>query len=115
MPVASVTVAGGAMVLFALEGLICIAMALPIAWVIAWPGAVMGRIMARRHTQLVAGTGMALFVPLLLGIEPRAQPPAHEVVTIVEIAAPPQQLGAPPQRRRLCCRARPNRRRREHA
>jgi len=32
---------------------------------------------------------MALVVPLLLGVEPRATPPTHEVVTVIEIAAPP--------------------------
>src|SRR2546425_1922521 len=40
--------AAGAMVVFALERLICIGMALPIAWAIALPGAVLGRVMARR-------------------------------------------------------------------
>jgi hypothetical protein len=84
-----VTIAAGAMVVFALEGLICVGMALPIAWVIAWPGAVLGRIMARRASLAPTGAGMALLVPLLIGVEPRAVPPRHEVVTVVEIAAPP--------------------------
>ncbi len=84
-----VTIAAGAMVVFALEGLICIVMALPITWAIAWPGAVLGRVMARRATLGPTGAGMALLVPLLIGIEPRATPPTHEVITVVEIAAPP--------------------------
>jgi uncharacterized membrane protein YhaH (DUF805 family) len=85
---ASVTIAGGALVVFALEGAVCIVMALPIAWILAWPGAMLGRVMARRATY-TAGA-MALVVPLFIGVEPRATPPAHEVVTVVEIAAPPE-------------------------
>ena len=89
LALASVTIAAGAMVVFALEGLICIGMALPLAWIVAWPGAVLGRIMARRATFAPTGAGMALLVPLFLGIEPHRAPTAHEVVTVVEIAAPP--------------------------
>ena len=88
----SVTIAAGAMVVFALEGLICIGMALPIAWAIALPGAVLGRIMARRAIFGSTGAGMALLVPLFLGVEPRGAPTPHEVVTIVEIAAPPDEV-----------------------
>jgi len=33
---------------------------------------------------------MAIIVPLFVGVEPRVPPPAHEVVTVVEIAAPPE-------------------------
>jgi hypothetical protein len=65
-------------------------MALPIALIVAWPGAVLGRIMARRATFASTGTGLALLVPLLVGVEPRQTPPAHEVLTIVDIAAPPE-------------------------
>ncbi|MDP3911482.1 MAG: hypothetical protein Q8Q14_13940 [Gemmatimonadales bacterium] len=85
----SVLIAGGSIVVFALEGVICAAMALPIALLVAWPGAVLGRIMAHRATQSVAGAGMALLAPLLVGVEPRGQPPAQEVITVVEIAATP--------------------------
>jgi hypothetical protein len=74
LALASVTIAAGAMVVFALEGLICIGMALPIAWAIALPGAVLGRVMARRGMFGSTGAGMALVVPLLLGVEPRATP-----------------------------------------
>jgi uncharacterized membrane protein YhaH (DUF805 family) len=86
---ASVTIAGGALIVFALEGAVCAVMALPIAWAIALPGAVLGRVMATRGVQATTGAGLAFAVPLLLGVEPRAQPPTHEVLTIVEIAAPP--------------------------
>jgi uncharacterized membrane protein YhaH (DUF805 family) len=85
---ASVSIAGGALIVFALEGAVCVMMALPIAWVVAWPGAMLGRVMARRATY-AAGT-LALVVPLFVGVEPRAIPPTHEVITVVEIAAPPE-------------------------
>ena len=33
---------------------------------------------------------MAMIVPLFIGIEPRIAAPTHEVITIIEIAAPPE-------------------------
>jgi uncharacterized membrane protein YhaH (DUF805 family) len=87
---ASVTIAAGALVLFALEGSVCTLMALPIAWAIAFPGAVLGRIVVRRGLRPASGAGVALIVPLFVGVEPRAAAPVHEVITVVEIAAPPQ-------------------------
>jgi len=86
----SVTIAAGALVIFALEGLICIAMAWPIALVVAFPGAVLGRMMATRDVPASTSAGLALLVPLLVGVEPRPTPPSHEVLTIVDIAAPPE-------------------------
>lgn len=86
---ASVTIAAGALILFALEGVVCTVMALPIALAIAFPGAVLGRVVARRGLHGVSGAGVALIVPLFVGVEPRANAPTHEVVTVVEIAAPP--------------------------
>ena len=89
LAMASVTIAMGALVVFALEGVICVAMAWPIALVVAFPGAVLGRIMARGATPST-GAGLALLVPLFVGVEPRAAPPTQEVVTVVDIAAPPE-------------------------
>ncbi len=87
---ASTLIAGGALVLFAFEGTICTLMALPLALAVAFPGAVLGRIVARRGVDMPRGAGMAIIVPLFVGVEPRVPPPAHEVVTVVEIAAPPE-------------------------
>ncbi len=86
---ASVTIAGGALVVFALEGIVCTVMALPIAFALAGPGALVGRLVARQSVEPGAGVGLALLAPLLVAVEPRPAPPAHEVVTVVEIAAPP--------------------------
>ena len=65
-------------------------MALPLALAVAFPGAVLGRIIARRGVDMPRGAGMAIIVPLFVGVEPRVPPPAHEVVTAVEITAPPE-------------------------
>src|SRR5260370_16112801 len=56
--VASVTIAAGALVVFALEGVVCVTMALPIALAIAFPGAVLGRMVARQGVHAGAGAGM---------------------------------------------------------
>ncbi len=88
--IASVTIAGGALIVFALEGVVCTAMALPIAVALAFPGAVVGRLVAQRSVEPGAGVGLALLAPLLVAVEPRPAPGAHEVVTVVEIAAPPE-------------------------
>src|SRR5258705_375941 len=87
---ASVTIAGGALIVFALEGMMCTVMALPLAVAVAWPGAVVGRLVAQRSLDPGAGVGLALLTPLLVAVEPRPAPPAHEVVMVVEIAAPPE-------------------------
>jgi len=86
---ASVTIAGGALIVFALEGMMCMVMALPLAFAVALPGALVGRVVARQSLEPGAGAGMALLVPMFVAVEPRAAPPTHEVVTVVEIAAPP--------------------------
>ena len=86
---ASVAVAGGALVLFALEGIACTLMAFPIAFAIALPGALVGRVVARHSVEPGAGVGMALLAPLLVAAAPRPTPPEHAVVTVVDIAAPP--------------------------
>jgi hypothetical protein len=90
LAMASVTIAAGAVVIFALEGLVCIAMAWPIALLVAFPGAVLGRMIATRDLSPSRGAGLALLVPLLVGLEPRRSPPSHEVLTVVDIAAPPE-------------------------
>ena len=84
----------GAAVLFAIEGLLCIAMAFPVAFAAAVPGAMLGRVIARlAPDEAFEANGMALLVPLagLLG-GPVAPGGAREVVTAIEIAAPPERV-----------------------
>ncbi|MEE8523582.1 MAG: hypothetical protein V3T72_06590, partial [Thermoanaerobaculia bacterium] len=88
---------GGLLLLFALEGVLCIAMAFPLAWVLAVVGAWMG------HGTMAAGTWartgaslMILLLPLMMGAEavhnqaPLRKAPLREAVTAVEIDAPPE-------------------------
>ena len=84
----------GAAVLFAIEGLLCIAMAFPVAFAAAVPGAMLGRVIARvAPDEAFEANGMALLVPLasLLG-GPVAPGGYREVVTAIEIAAPPERV-----------------------
>jgi hypothetical protein len=96
VPVVLLTVilAGGVLLLFALEGMFCIAMAFPIAGLVALVGAALGRWIAIRTSEPPVATGAAaLVLPLLVMLEPvRAPAPLREVVTAVEIAAPPEQV-----------------------
>jgi uncharacterized membrane protein YhaH (DUF805 family) len=90
MVLITVSIAGLAIVLFALEGVFCIALAVPIAAVVAMLGGLLGRAIAIRGAEPAARTGMAALVaPLLVLAEPLAPPAVHEVVTVVEVAAPP--------------------------
>ena len=86
----AVALAGGAMLVFALEGAVCIAMAFPIAAVLALPGAILGRAVALRSVGPPGRAGfVALLAPLMVLASPRQAAPSHEVVTAVDIDAPP--------------------------
>ncbi|MSQ83454.1 MAG: hypothetical protein EXR77_11300 [Myxococcales bacterium] len=90
----SVGITGVAMLLFALEGVVCLVMAMPIAMVAALLGAVVGRAMAGQ--QPVASVHLAipfLVLPALVGAEHLLPPqPEHEVVSHIEISAPPAKV-----------------------
>ena len=79
------------LVLFALEGALCLAMAFPIGAVLALMGALLGRMVAVRHNLKPSHVlTLLLALPLLMGVEaagPAA--PLREVVSTVEIDAPP--------------------------
>jgi len=86
---------GGGIILFALEGLICVAMAFPVAAVVAGLGAILGRVIARSSPDAeYEGGGVAMLVPLLGLLVPSGPvaPDRREVVTSVEIAAPPERV-----------------------
>jgi len=86
----AVALAGGAMLVFALEGVVCIAMAFPIAALLAIPGAILGRAVVLRGAGPPARAGLAaLLAPLVVLASPRQAAPSHEVVTAVDIDAPP--------------------------
>jgi hypothetical protein len=85
---------GGALLLFAIEGAVCVAMAFPIALVVGWMGALFGREIARSSPGRLAHAALAvLAVPPLAVIEARGPlptPQVHEVVSSVVVDAPPE-------------------------
>jgi uncharacterized membrane protein YhaH (DUF805 family) len=86
----AVALAGGAMLVFALEGAVCIAMAFPLAALVALPGAVLGRAVALRSVAPLPRAGLgALLAPLLVLTSPRQESPSHDVLTAIDIDAPP--------------------------
>jgi uncharacterized membrane protein YhaH (DUF805 family) len=85
----SLVVAAGVLLLFAAEGVFCLALAFPLAVPIAWAGGLLGRAIALRSAESPGRTGLAALVaPLLVLVEPHVAPAVHEVVTVVEVAAP---------------------------
>jgi uncharacterized membrane protein YhaH (DUF805 family)/uncharacterized protein YndB with AHSA1/START domain len=90
----SVVLVGGAIALFALEGVICLAMAFPIALVVAMLGGAIGREIAIRSGPATAGIATALFVLPAGSLIDRAAStaPVYEVVTTVDVAAPPANV-----------------------
>lgn len=84
---------GVAIVLVAIEGLICVLMALPLALVLNMMGAWAGWLIQSRRRPLPGQSVMLmLFLPGLMGIEKaaRTEPPRVAVVSTVEIQAPPE-------------------------
>ena len=88
----AVALTGGAIALFALEGVICLLMAAPIAVVAALMGAVVGRAIAIHGRYAMAPVMLAAATVPLLGMAEHAieQPTLHEVLTVQDIAAPPE-------------------------
>ena len=94
MVLLTLALVGGVLVLFALEGVVCVLMAFPIATALALLGAILGRAIALRTVEPPSHTGMvAVFLPLAVFLEPgRGPAPLQEVVTSVEIAAAPDRV-----------------------
>ena len=88
---ATMLTAGG-LLLFALEGVICIAMAAPIALTIVIVGALIGRAVAIHGRPATASLLVVVASVPLLGLAEglAVAPVLHEVVTTIEIDAPPE-------------------------
>ncbi len=87
---ATQAVAGGLLLLFALEGVICLAMAAPLASAIALAGALFGRGMAQVEARRMLTAPMVM-LPVVAVVEPSPGPEVvHEVVTEVVVDAPPE-------------------------
>jgi hypothetical protein len=87
----SLLLVAGTVFLFAMEGAICLLMALPLAAALGVMGAILGRQIALRGTGTLTGAAAILFVvPTGALVEKVASPapPTYEVATSVDIAAP---------------------------
>lgn len=87
----AVVLAGGVLLLYGIEGLLCIGLAFPLALTLAILGAVAGRVMALRLPVLPRhGFAAVSLLPLLAAAETLHSPQdSHVVRTTVEIDAPP--------------------------
>jgi uncharacterized membrane protein YhaH (DUF805 family) len=87
----TVLIASLALLLFAFEGAICILMALPLALPIGMAGAHLGGFIASERRESKPATALLLIaLPFSAAIDARlAAPPLREVMTSVEIDAPP--------------------------
>jgi uncharacterized membrane protein YhaH (DUF805 family) len=90
----AVAAAGGAILLIALEGVLCLLMAAPPAILMALMGAWLGRALARRPSLGTRGIAMVVVpLPLLAALETtRPAPSLEEVRTTVEVTAPPEAV-----------------------
>src|SRR5262252_5455384 len=84
-------VSGAALLLFALEGAVCLAMAAPIGAIALVIGAVIGRAIVDKEPGAPWRPDILALLPVLpIGLlEPYQQPPLYEVISSVEIDAPP--------------------------
>jgi uncharacterized membrane protein YhaH (DUF805 family) len=90
----SLFVVGGSLILFALEGLLCIVMALPLGLVLAFFGGAIGRAIAVRSHTNRPGIAYGLLLLPMAGVIDSTAPPAPliETVTAIVIAAPPERV-----------------------
>ncbi len=94
---AAVLIAGGFLLAFMIEGLICVMMAAPLAVPLAWLGCFVGYLIQRRGRPSAAVPvfpALMAAIPLTFVLEPavRLEPPTYEVMSAIEIEAPPQQV-----------------------
>ncbi len=80
--------------LFAMEGIICIAMAFPIALLLTWIGTLIGyAIVKRRPDKALASIAILLFTTITTGfIENNTKVKLQHVTTAIEIDAPPEKV-----------------------
>src|SRR5690554_3169364 len=92
----SMVVSSAAIMLFALEGIICLLMAAPITLIMSGAGAVLGRavlIHSRRGGAAGAVVGLVVCLPFISAAERYApEPPLIEVATSVVVEASPMQV-----------------------
>jgi len=84
----------GCLLIFAAEGVICIAMLLPLGMIMTAVGGLIGYAMATTTVRPVANMLMlAAFFPMLLGADALYHPtPLYEVKSSIEINSPPEEV-----------------------
>ena len=84
----------GCLLIFAAEGVICIAMLLPLGMIMTAVGGLIGYAMATTTVRPVANMLMlAAFFPMLLGADALYHPtPLYEVKSSIEIDSPPEEV-----------------------
>lgn len=93
----SILLLGALILVFAIDGLICLLMALPLAAFLALLGSTIGYLLGRRLSASIAGVAPALLVgafPFLVAFESGqpSTPRLHEVTTRIEVLAPIQSV-----------------------
>ena len=90
----SVTLAGGALLLLALEGALCLAMAAVLAYPLAILGAMLGRSLASGPSGVQPTLSMLAAWPLLAAVpwDAAERFPVRAVVSSVEVDAPPERV-----------------------
>lgn len=89
---ATQAVAGGLLLLFALEGVICLAMAAPLAGVVGLLGAWLGRSLAQVEARRTMAVPMVM-LPMVSAVEvPPGDAVVHMAETVVEVDAPPEAV-----------------------
>jgi hypothetical protein len=82
-----------ALLLFAVEGIVCVAMAFPLAWLLALFGGAFGRALALDRVARRTAVAPALLLVPLLALEPTLLAPVEfEVASALEIDAPPERV-----------------------
>jgi len=91
----AVALTGSALLMFALEGAVCLVMAVPIALPVAYIGGMVGRSMGERHAAQPGLFGMVLLigvVPAGAVVDRGRSPETRIVTTAVEIEADPSRV-----------------------
>jgi hypothetical protein len=86
---------GAVLLAFGAEGAFCLALAFPLAALVAIPGALLGQAVALRGAIPMSRPGAAaLLAPVLVLAEPRLPPPTYTITSVVEIDAGPERVWA---------------------
>jgi uncharacterized membrane protein YhaH (DUF805 family) len=90
----SLFLVGGSLILFALEGAVCLVMAFPICAVVGLLGGAVGRAVAVHGRVRPASTAYSLLLLPMAAVGDRAAPPppVYEAVTSIVVEAPPERV-----------------------